>query len=251
MKHTIINCSKNFFIILLITFLFNSCDKTEDIQEFDDVFDTSGINDLNSQIENATSLDDILVIFDESSDDEGLKSASGRYKYNIPSGMNDVSFDDIIDHYTKAINISSKERDLLLKNDSKTYLDVINRMGAFPDKIAKMNIDFSELRSSPWNKYLVSHKQEPRNFYSNDYYSAVLAMQNYISKHVINTMKTCRRHYYNKHHGGHYGGHWWDEDPEIMYYILITSNNNWDIWWTYWSDGSRTKHKGASGTYPG
>lgn len=233
---------------MFVLFLFISCNKTEYIQKFDDVFDTSGINSLNSKIENATSLDDILTILDESSADEGLKSATGRrYKYNIPDGMDDVSFDDIIDHYADAIKISSKERDMLLKNDSKTYLDVINRMGAYPEKMAKLKIDFSELRSSHWNKYLVSHKAEPRNFYSNDYYSAVLAMSDYISKNVIHALKTCKKHYKNKN-GGHLG---WGDDAEILYYILIASNNNWDIWWTYWDDGTRTKHKGSSGEFPG
>jgi hypothetical protein len=145
--------------------------------------------------------------------------------------------------------LSSQEIDLLLKNDSKTYIDVINRMGSLPANIARLKIDFSEVKSSGLNKYLLVQKAETDNFYSDDYYSAVLAMKYYIQSKVIEPMNTLKKAVITIPPGN--GG---DQDvhSDVLPYLkLITSNNNWDMWWAYWGDGTRTKHKGAAGSFPG
>ncbi len=233
-KHTILKRMPTVvFTSLLFIFVF-SCKKTEYIQTFDDVFDTSGVSELNMKIANTTSLDELMETF-------------SNVKLVIPENLEKLSLDDMIQHYTSSIELSSEEIDLLLKNDSKTYLDVVNRFGSLPGDINEIN--FTELKASLLNRYLVRQKAETVNFYSNDYYSAILAYRNFIESEVIQPMENLKKAAKTIPPGNPNKGP--AEDATLLYLKLITSNNNWDMWWAYWSDGTRTKHKGAAGSYPG
>ncbi len=224
---------KAIFILLFAVGIF-SCEKQEYIQKFDDVFDVSGVESLNQEISRSVTIED-------------LSGVLGQVTLQVPQELQDVSLDEMIDHYTKSIKLTSKEIDLLLKNDSKTYLDVVNRFGSLPPKIAALNIDYKEIKTGPLNKFMVKQKAQTENFYSDDYYSAVLAYQNYIQNNVIEPISMLKKAAVTVPPGNPGSG----PNGVITGYKLITSNNNRDMWWTYWSDGKRTKHVGASGSFPG
>lgn len=231
-KHANSNTVTKIFSMMLVILLFISCEKQEYIQNFDDVFDVSGIEALNQKIANAADLSNTLNGVD----------------VKIPAGLENVTLDEMIDHYTKSVQLSTSEIDMLLKNDSKTYIDIVNRMGSLPPSVSKLKIDFSELKNSNLNQYLLVQKQETDNFYSDDYYSAILAMKYYIESMVIEPLNELKKAVITIPPGnpGSYV-----PPSEVPRFVLIVSNNNWDMWWAYWSDGTRTKHKGAAGSFPG
>lgn len=263
-KHTgMWNVPVKIFPLIIFLVLF-SCQKVEDIQTFNDVFDTSGIDELNLILGSTETLDDISAVF-------------GNISFEVPTLLNNISLDDMIEHYENNLELSPDEIDMLLKNDSKTYVDVIDRMGSLPGNLSNMfyadeslksgstNVS-KELHSSTLNKYLLKQKIPTSNFYADDYYSAVLAYQNYIACAVIKPLKSVKKLKSNqdkkdkdKEHNGTgnddsgNNGHGNDPSPDatLNRTVLIVSNNNWDMWWAYWSDGRKTKHKGAAGSYPG
>ncbi len=227
------NYAKKVMYLLFCFVFLLSCDKLENTQKFDDVFDISGVIELNQKIESAKTQSDLSGVFE-------------NVTLNIPDGMKDISLDEMIDHYKSNIKLSSKEIDLLLKNDSKTYIDVINRFGCLPPQIRDLNIDFGEIKSSSLNKFLVVQKSDTENFYSDDYYSAVLALQDFIKDAVIRPMSSLKSKVVTIGPGN--PNLVPDDDDGIPErYKLITSNNIWVMWWAYWSDGTRTKHRGAQG----
>jgi len=234
-KYVLPNLLKISVALLLMGVILFSCQKDQYIQKFDDVFDLSGVNELNMKIENASSISDLTGEFT-------------NVNITVPEGLQHVDLNQIIEEYKSNIKLSSTEVDMLLKNDSKTYIDVINRFGSLPAQIKDLNLNFEEVKSSPLNKYLVRQKVQTDNFYSDDYYSAILAYRNFIESEIIQPMENLNRAMNLKSAGN---SQTVTEEEVYPYYVLITSNNNWDMWWAYWNDGTRTKHKGSSGDFPG
>jgi hypothetical protein len=220
--------------IVTLILIFASCEKTYEIQTFNDVFDTSGVKALNGKISHPESI-------------AGLNGEFAKVNLTIANALETVTLDEMLIHFRQSIELSPVEIDMLLKNDSRTYIDVINRFGSMPAQMNSLTADdFKQVKSSSLNSYLLKIKDEPENFYSSDYYTAVLEMQKYIMAEVIEPMSVLKNAVITIPPGS-------GEYPEstILYYKLIVSNNVWDMWWTYWSDGTRTKHKGAAGSFPG
>jgi hypothetical protein len=161
-----------FALVMFVT----SCQKSERIQTFNDVFDTSGIEALNTHLTQAGTL-------------AQLPMELVNTTLKVPEKFNNVSPAEIAGWYQQNIRLTDEEIDLLLKNDSKTYIDVINRMASFPPGLGSLTADdFKDLKSSTLEKYLIKKIEEPSNFYSTDYYSAVLALQDYLKCSVIEPM---------------------------------------------------------------
>ena len=217
---------------LVCCFLCASCVKNDVMQTFGDVFDTSGIEVLNAKMASAKTVQDLPA--------EMLQAS-----FVVPEKFKKVTPAEIANWYSANIRLSDTEVDLLLRNDSKTYIDVLNRMASFPPEMGSLTAaDFKALKSSSLDKYLIRVVEQPDNFYSTDYYSAVMAMQDYLKSAVINPMTTTITI--------PPGSGVYPVPPVYVdHYLLITANNIWDMWWTYWSDGTRTKHKGAAGSFPG
>ena len=217
---------KLIMVFALVLFM-GSCQKTEKIQTFKDVFDTSGIEELNSKMAVAKTVGDLPV---------ELNAAN----FAVPEGIKNITPAEIVAWYKKNIVLTDAEVDMLLKNDSKTYMDVMNRMASFPPAMGDITADdFKALKSSDLNKYLLKQIDQPENFYSTDYYSAIVELQNFIKVAVIDPMNMVAVAS--------------DIIPTsiIIKYKIISQNNIWDMWWAYWSGGQRTKHKGAVGSFPG
>jgi hypothetical protein len=222
-------------VIFTLVLIFSACEKNDEIQTFNDVFDTSGVKALNEKISDPESL---IALNDE----------FAKVNMNIANALENITLDEMLAHLNQSIKLSNTEIDLLLKNDSKTYLDVINRFGSLPGQMESIDADdFESIKSSSLNKYLLKVKAEPENFYSTDYYTAILEMQRYIKAEVIEPMDLLKKGVKTIPPGNGVP----PTDATILYYKIISLNNVWDMWWTYWSDGTRTKHKGAAGSFPG
>jgi len=225
-----------FILSLLLTV--SSCQKTEKMQTFNDIFDTSGIETLNERFRTARTVADLPLEL-------------GTAGFSVPEGIKNITPESIAAWYKKNMVLSGTEVDLLLKNDSRTYIDVINRMASFPPEMGKLKSeDFNSLKASVLNKYALKQLEETENFYSTDYYSAILALQNYLKIAVIAPMESVAGDppVVTVPPGS---GQYPNPPVYILYFKMITMNNIWDMWWTYWSDGTRTKHKGAAGSFPG
>lgn len=223
-----------------------SCEKSRDIQTFDDVFDLSGVEALNGKVMSARSADDLVKIFENT-------------QLSVPSSLSKITLTELAEHFSRNLELTPHEVDMLLKNDSRTYIEVINRFGSMPAVVGELGAkSFESLKAGPMGEFTLKVKEEPQNFYTNDYYSAVLAMQSFISNSVVAPMKAVAAAANENASSGKDGKTippGLDKDPApgavILFYKLIASNKIFDIWWTYWSDGSRTKHKGAAGSFPG
>lgn len=218
------------FLILLF-----SCDKPEKYnQKFDDVFDVSGVEALNEKISDPGSI-------------SVLNEEFANVNLDIAGALENISLDEMLAHFNKSMELSPVEIDMLLKNNSKTYIDVINRFGSLPAQMESLAADdFKPLRQSSLNKYLLKVKAEPVYFYSTDYYTAILELQKYMKDEVIEPMNLLKKAVISP------GKNLPPPTPAtILKYKIITLNNVWDMWWTYWSDGTRTKHKGGAGSFPG
>jgi hypothetical protein len=170
--NTTLRLTVMFALILFIT----SCQKSEKIQTFNDVFNTSGIEGLNAKISEAKTLADLPM---------ELVNAT----LTIPEKFNSITPAEIAGWYKENIKLTDEEIDMLLKNNSKTYIDVINRMASFPQGLGSFSADdFKGLKSSSLEKFLLKKIEEPDNFYSTDYYSAVLALRDYLECSVIEPM---------------------------------------------------------------
>jgi hypothetical protein len=217
-------------MVLTLIFVISSCQKSEKIQTFNDVFDTSGMEALNAQIATAKTLADLPA---------ELRTSN----LTVPEAFKSITPREIADWYRQNIRLTDNEVDMLLKNDSKTYIAVIDRMCSFPPQMGTFTADdFKDLKSSSLNKYLVTQKEEMENFYTTDYYSAVTALQDFLKSAVIEGMDRIITIPPGSGDTGPYG--------EVDHYVMISCDEVWDMWWTYWSEGVRTKHKGAAGTGP-
>jgi hypothetical protein len=215
--------------------LFASCQKPDKVQKFDDVFDVSGIKDLNQKIDNSTSLSGLAAIV-EGSD------------LNVPGSISASKLEQMYTFLEQNIRLSDSEIDKLLQNDVNTLQQVLTRFGNLPAEFGDKNMNFDDLGKSAFSRYLLVQKEEPGiNFYPEDYYSAIQAYRGYIENCIIKPMKkihTVVLHNQNQlPHGAHF-----------EYYVLIAMNNNWAMWWSYWRYGNiifKIKHKGGSGSFPG
>ncbi|HAQ19830.1 MAG TPA: hypothetical protein DCR40_11435 [Prolixibacteraceae bacterium] len=224
-------------LMLSNTVFFTACQKTNETQTFNDVFNTSKIQTLNNLVENSSSLSD-------------LPSEFQQIEIAVPEAIKNIQIADLIMTYEQNIKLSNSEIDLLLKNDIATYLDVIERISGLPAQIKALNLNFTEVKNSSLNKYLLVQKQEPDQYYLDDYYHSVIELQNYMKDFVIQPLRN-----FNAlvEKSATLKSAMTKPDPTITYQLIV-SNNNWDMWWTYTTVGKKiikTKHKGAKGSFPG
>lgn len=241
-KHASFHPTNYLLLLLIAVAVLISCEKEQaPVQTFNDVFDVKGVNELNQKIKSAQTIDEISALY------TGVELAT-------PKELKKITLEELANHFENNLKLSSDEIDMLLKNDSKTYIDVINRFGSMPQGLGDMKPHFKALKSTSLNKYLLRKKADPENFYSDDYYSAVLDMQKFIKNEILGTMAAMHNLKNNAPVETIPPGNSEREpsdDAEIDHLKIIELNNIWDMWWTYWTDGTRTKHKGAAGSFPG
>lgn len=230
-KHTFFNCWNKIIYLLSFVIFLVSCAKTEYIQEFDDIFDITGVNELNQKIESAGTLDDLSGIFDNT-------------VFQVPERIQNIGLDDLIDYYNNSIQLSSDEIDMLLKNDSRTYLAIINRFGSLPPQISDLNLDFAEIKSSHLNKYLIVQKQGIKNFYSDDFYSAVISMQDFIKNSVIGPLR-------NVKNMGNLKSSKIEFDDFSHRIIIIYTFDLHELWLTFLEGYQGNQHHGGGGGHHG
>ncbi len=224
-------------LILSPAVIFTSCEKsTVESQTFNDVFSTEKIQSLNILIENTATLYELPGEFQQPA-------------FSIPEGLKDIVIADLIASYEQNIKLSGSETDLLLKNDITTFLKVIDRMSGVPQQIKALNLDYSNLKSSSLNKYLLEKKQEPDQYYVDNYYQSVIELQTYMKDFVIKPLKNFNQLVEKTPALKSAQA---NPDPSLTYQLIV-SNNNYDMWWTYEQIGKKivkTKHKGAAGSFP-
>ncbi|MBL7967505.1 MAG: hypothetical protein JNK09_10935 [Prolixibacteraceae bacterium] len=163
-----------FFVLALLfttDFTFTSCQKTNEVQTFDDVFETANIQKLNGLIENSSVLSDLPEEF-------------AKYDLKIDESILNYDVNNLALTLEKKIALSGAEVDLLLQNDINTYNDVVERINsvAFPEGLENA---FAELPNTELNKYLLVQKEELGDYYVDDYYNSVVELQNYTRNFVI------------------------------------------------------------------
>lgn len=240
MKKTIIFRTMMVALMLSPIVIITSCQKTNDVQTFNDVFNTSKIQAMSNLVENSNSVAD-------------LPTELKQVDIAVPEALNDIAIVDIISAYEQNIKLSSSEIDLLLKNDITTYLKVIDRISGMPAQLKELNLNLTEVKSSSLNQFLLVQKQEPDQYYLDDYYKSIIELQNYMKDFVIQPLRN-----FNSLVEKSATLKSTQKDPVVqaatVTYVLITSNNNWDMWWTYTQIGKKvekTKHKGSAGSFPG
>lgn len=234
-KHLLLkNLNKVLFFTLGII-LIPGCQKQKDVLTFDDVFDISGVESLTQGIDRANDL-------------TGLSDLVDRTDMNTPESISAAKLEYMYKYLEENIQLSSSEKDMLLRNDPDVLNEVISRFGNLPAEFGDKNMDFSDLRSSSLNRYLLAHKSEPgTDYYPEDYYSAVQAYKGYIENCIIKPLKKIHEIVLKDESQ-------LPDGAELKLLVLIVSNNNWDMWWSYWKYGDtiyRIKHKGGSGSFPG
>jgi hypothetical protein len=222
-------------MVALAILLFNSCQKPDKVQQFDDIFDVSGVISLNEKIDNSNSVSGLADLVPES----GL---------NVPENMSIEKLEEMCTFLEQNIKLSDDETDKLLKNDPNTLLEVITRFGNLPAEFGDKDMNFEELSKSTFSKYLLVQKEEPGvNYYPDDYYSAIQAYRGYIENCIIKPMKKLHTVVLHDQSQLPHGA-------KFQYYVLIAMNNNWAMWWSYWRFGNiifKIKHKGGAGSFPG
>jgi len=159
-----------FFAFIL---LLSSCDKTvDDNKKFDDIFDTSDAIELNRIIKESDSIDE-------------LKNKLGENDLELPDALANISLSQIITTLESDLKISSEEKDLLLKNHYNTYLKVLHRFGNVVEDFKSAGIDFSNIDEGIMEQYSIKVIEEPDNYYGDDYYSGVVAVQRYLNDEVL------------------------------------------------------------------
>lgn len=218
---------------------FTSCQKTIVNQTFDDVFNTTNIQNLNAMVEKSTILNDLPEEFQ-------LVDASTQ------AALQNIQISDIINSYEKNIKISSKEIDLLLQNDIDTYIEVIERISGLPSELNALNLNLSELGNTPMSKYSLIQKQEPDEYYTDDYYTAVTELQNYMKEYIIQPLRTLNTLVENsvslKSGSTISGNDKEKEDKTKSAIIVITCKNDKDMNDAYLKDAKikkEKKHKGS------
>ncbi len=154
----------------------SSCDKTEDDnKKFDDIFDTSEAIELNRIIKSAGSIDD-------------LKNQFGETNQELPEALATISLSKVIATLESDLKISSEEKDLLLKNHYNTYFKVLHRFGNVVNVFKSAGIDISSIDKGMLEQYSIKVIEEPGNYYGDDYYSGVVAVQQFLSDEVLSPL---------------------------------------------------------------
>lgn len=212
-----------------------SCQKPDKTQTFEDIFDVSGIMDLNQKIDTSNSLTSLAEL---------VKNAN----INVSETLTAEKVEKMYSSLEQSLQLTVSEKEKLLRNDPDALIEVLKRFGNLPPEFGDKSSKFEELEKSSINKYLLVHNGTPGlNYYPEDYYSAIQAYRRYVEKCIIWPLK--KIHIVLLHDESQLPKH-----AVLMYYILITRNNNWDMWWSYWWYGCtiyRIKHKGGSGSFPG
>lgn len=218
-----------------LVFLTLACQKPDEVQTFDDIFDISGIMELNQKIDAADNL-------------AGLSALVKDANLNVSENMTAEKVEKMYTDLETAIQLSMSEKEKLLRNDPEALMQVLTRFGNLSPEFGDKNTRFDDLKNSPISKYLLVQNGKPDiDYYPEDYYSAIQAYKRYVEKCIICPLK--KIHVILLHDQSEL-----PDNAHLMYYILITRNNNWDMWWSYWYYGCkiyRIKHKGGSGSFPG
>ncbi len=218
-----------------LMFLTVACQKPNEVQTFDDIFDISGIMDLNRKIDQSESASDLAGLL-------------ANVDISVPESISASKIEQIYKNLEQITQLTASEKEKLLRNDPEALLQVLTRFGNLPSECGNKNMNFNDLQNSSMNKYLLVQKADPGvTYYPEDYYSAVQAYKNYVENCIIKPLK--KIHTILLHDESEL-----PEGAVFEYFVLITMNNNWDMWWSYWSYGNimiKIKHKGGSGSFPG
>lgn len=218
-----------------LVFLTFACQKPDEVQTFDDIFDISGIMELNQKIDTARDLATLSALVNDA-------------KLNVAEDLTAEKVEKMYTVLEEAIQLSMSEKERLLRNDPEALMQVLTRFGNLPPEFGDKNAKFDDLKNSPINRYLLVQNGVPGiNYYPEDYYSAIQAYRRYVENCIIWPLK--KIHIILLHDQSEL-----PKKAHLMFYILITRNNKWDMWWSYWWYGCkiyRIKHKGGSGSFPG
>lgn len=162
-------------VLLMFTLglLIVSCDKKEDTQTLDEVFDFQGLQDMNSQVTACKNLDEVAALFADADD------------FEVPVQLKGLSLPKVISKLETDMVINQNERNQLISNDADTYMSVIDRLGDLAFQYEKLNVDLSGISKSKIKKYNVNSKQELSDFHMDDYYAASTELQNFISDEIL------------------------------------------------------------------
>lgn len=222
-------------IMLALMLFFSSCRKPDNTKTFEDVFDVSGIENLNVEIDKAKSPDDLTKLVED-------------VDLNVSEEISAERIEQLIKTIEQNLELSDSETDKLLRNDPEALLQVLERFGNIPVELSDKNMDFRQLQNSPLSRFTLVEREEPgSDYYPEDYYSAIKEYRRFIEKCVIWPLKKIHVILLQ------------DESQlppgaKLEYYVLIAMNNKWDMWWSYWRWGCfmfKIKHKGGHGSFPG
>lgn len=223
------------YLIMAIMLVIASCRKPDNSKTFEDVFDISGIMDLNKEIDKASTVSDLARLV-EGEDLNATESISAS------------KIEQLIAVIEKNLELSASETDKLLRNDPEALMQVLMRFGDIPAGLSDKNMNFGELRNSKMSRYLLVQREEPGiDYYPDDYYSAIQAYRRFVENCVIKPLR--KIHVILLHDQSQL-----PSGAVLAGYEVITMNNKWDMWWSYWRWGCvmfKIKHKGGHGSYPG
>jgi hypothetical protein len=129
-------------------FYYRLMQKPDEVQTFDDVFDVSGIMDLNQRIDTSNSLSSLAGLFENAD-------------LNMGEGISASKLEQMYTFLEKNIALSASETDKLLRNDPEALLQVLNRFGNLPAEFGDKNMNFDDLEQSSLGRYLVVPGKNP------------------------------------------------------------------------------------------
>jgi len=182
MKKQILFRTMVLIAVFSFSIVFSACQKSEETQTFDDVFDTTKIQALNDLLVSSGTLSELPEEF-------------SKVDLNVPEALDNILISDMISAMEENIKITSSEVDLLLQNDITTYSSIIDRIVGLPTEFANLDNAFTELQNSSLTKYELVQKQELDLYYIDDYYHSILELQSYIKDFVIQPLKIIKKLY--------------------------------------------------------
>lgn len=214
--------------------LISSCEKHARVLTFDDVYDVSGILNLDNSIDTSASV-------------TSLANIVSNIQLNVPQAMTTDKLDEICATLEKNLELTQDETDRLLRNDPDALMEVLERFGNLPAEFGDKNMDFSELENTDMRRHMLVEKEAPGiDYYPDDYYSAVQAYRKYVEKCIIKPLKHIRIIELHSQSQLPRGAH-------FEYYVFIKMNHHWAMWWSYWRYGNciyKIRHKGGWGSFP-
>lgn len=180
MKKQILFRTMVLIAVFSINVVFTACQKSEEVQTFDDIFNTTNIQALNDLVVNSGTLSDLPEEF-------------SQVDLVIPEALANIQLNDLISAMERNNKISNSEVDLLLQNDITTYSNIIDRISGLPIELEALNSTFTEVQSSSLNKYLLIQKQDLNLYYIDDYYHSILELQSYMEDFVIQPLKNINK----------------------------------------------------------